>query len=186
MTLPTRAEAQKLLDHYVKDPYQRHHALMVAQAMVGYSEIFGQDQDLWYITGLVHDIDFELHPDTHPAPALGWFKDWGWPEELIDAVEAHAYGYNGFKVLPQSKLAAALMACDEICGLLYAYQKVNPVAFKEMKVKSVKKRFDQKGFASKINREDIERGCRLLEVDLDQHINNLLIFLGGCQMLDSD
>ena len=119
MALPTREEAQKQLGKYVADEYQRHHALMVATAMEGYADMFNEDPDLWYITGLLHDIDFEQHPNVHPAESLKWFKEWDYPEELIHAVEAHAYEYNGFTTLPQTKLAAALMACDEISGIFY-------------------------------------------------------------------
>lgn len=178
MTLPTREEAQVLLEEHVKDEYQRYHARMVATAMGGYANEYGEDTDLWYITGLLHDIDFEKHPNEHPGISLRWFKEWGYPDELIHAVEAHAYGYNGFTVLPQTKLAAALMACDEISGLFYAYQKLNPVPFSEMKASSIKKRFNEKSFAAKIDRDVITRGCEALGVDLDTHIQNLIKFFG--------
>lgn len=177
MSLPTRDEAQTLLETHVKDEYQRMHARMVAQAVEGYAAQFKGDRDLWYITGLLHDIDYEEHPDAHPGESLKWFKEWGYPEELIHAVEAHAYGYNGFTTLPQTKLAGALMACDEMCGLLYAYQKLNPVPYHEMKVSSVKKRFSEPKFAAKIERGTILRGCEALGVDLDTHIANITRFL---------
>ena len=183
MNVLTRDEAHALLDSHVKDDYQRMHGRMVGKAVEGYAEQFGLpaqaggDKDLWYITGLLHDIDFEEHPQVHPAESLQWFKEWGYPEELIDAVEAHAYGYNGFTTLPQTKLAAALMACDEMCGLMYAYQKMNPVPYGDMKVSSLKKRFSEKKFAAKIQREDIIRGCEALGIDLDTHMANLIAFL---------
>src|SRR3989344_8159043 len=121
MALPKKVEAQVLLEKYVEDEYQRYHAKMVANAMEGYANIFGDNSELWYITGLLHDIDFEKHPDVHPKESLTWFVQWKYPKELIHAVEAHAYGYNGFTTLPETKLAAALMACDEISGIFYAY-----------------------------------------------------------------
>ena len=105
MNLPAREETHTILEKHVKDQYQRYHALMVATAMEGYAELFNQDKDLWYITGLLHDLDFEEHPDVHPAKSLDWFKGWSYPEELIHAVEAHAYDYNDFETLPQTKLA---------------------------------------------------------------------------------
>ena len=177
MSLPTRADAEKLLDSHVQDSYQRLHARMVAQAVEGYAGQFNGDPDLWYLTGLLHDIDFEEHPHEHPAESLKWFKEWGYPEELIHAVEAHAYGYNGFTTMPQTKLAAALMACDEMCGIFYAYQKMNPIPFAQMNAKSVKKRFDEPRFAGKIDRTVIRRGCDALGVDIDTHITNLIGFL---------
>ena len=117
MNLPTKPEAQALLEKHVTDEYQRHHALMVATAMEGYAGLFAGDPLLWYDTGLLHDLDFEQYPDLHPAESLRWFREWGYPEELIHAVEAHAYGYHGFTTLPQTKLAAALLACDEVSGI---------------------------------------------------------------------
>ncbi len=178
MNLPTRGEARVLLEDHVKDQYQRYHAGMVASSMEGYAETFGENKNLWYVTGLLHDLDFEEYPDVHPAESLKWFQEWNYPAELIHAVEAHAYGYNGFTILPRTKLASALMACDELGGIFYAYRKLNPIPFKDMKVSSIKKRLSEKGFASKIDRSAIVRGCELLGVDLDQHIGNLIKFLG--------
>lgn len=179
MNLPTRTEAQKLLEEHVQDEYQRYHAKMVAVAMEGYAELFGENTDLWYLTGLLHDIDFDKHPDVHPGESLKWFAEWGYPEELIHAVEAHAYGYNGFKTLPKTKLASALFACDEICGIFYAYRKMNPVSYGEMKLKSIKKKLDEKSFAAKIERESIYKGCEYLGIAIDEHIFNLIKFLGS-------
>ncbi|MEK7098842.1 MAG: HD domain-containing protein [Patescibacteria group bacterium] len=179
MSIPTREEAQQLLEEHVKDEYQRHHAKMVGTAVEGYAEQFGGDKDVWYLTGLLHDIDFEEHPDKHPAESLKWFKEWGYPPELIQAVEAHAYGYNGFSTMPQSKLDGALMACDEMCGIFYAYHKLNPIPYGQMSAKSVRKRFDEPRFAAKIERATITRGCEALGVDLDTHIANLIKFFGA-------
>ena len=161
----------------MKDEYQRYHALMVATAMEGYAGLYGESEDLWYITGLLHDVDFEEHPDTHPAESLKWFKDWGYPDELIHAVEAHAYEYNGFKTLPATKLAAALTACDEICGIVYAYRKLNPIPYAKMKATSIQKRLGEKNFASKIRREDIYRGCEALGISVEDHVKHLLEYL---------
>lgn len=135
------------------------------------------DPLLWHVTGLLHDIDFEEHPDTHPAPSLQWFKTWGYPEAMLHAVEAHAYGYHGFTTLPQTKLAAALVACDEISGIFYAYRKMNPVRYGEMKPGSIKKKFKDHTFAAKIDRATIQLGCDKLGVALDDHISNMVRFL---------
>ena len=181
MALPTREEAKKLLETHVQDEYQRYHALMTGTAMEGYAKMFGENTDLWFLTGYLHDIDFEKHPHQHPGESLKWFKEWNFPNELIHAVEAHAYGYNGFTTLPQTKLAAALMACDELCGIFYAYRKLNPIPYGEMKAKSVRKRFDEPRFAAKIERSTILRGTEALGVDLDTHIANLIQFLSALQ-----
>ena len=174
MPLPTKEAAAALLHQHVRDEYQRLHAQMVATAMEGYAVEFGDDTLLWYVTGLLHDIDYEQHPETHPSPSLAWFKDWDYPAELIHAVEAHAYGYHDFKTLPQTKLAAALLACDEISGIFYAYRKMNPVPYGQMKTSSIRKKFKDHGFAAKIDRSTIALGCEKLGVPLDDHIANLL------------
>jgi len=176
MSLPTREEAHKLLEEHVKDEYQRYHAKMVATAVEGYAKMFNEDSLLWYVTGLMHDIDFDEHPDVHPAKSLEWFKEWNYPEELIHAVEAHAYGYNGFKTLPKTKLASALLACDEISGIFYAYRKMNPIPYGDMKVKSIKKKLKDRSFAAKIERESINSGCEYLGVSVDEHVTNLINF----------
>ncbi len=139
----------------------------------------GEDPHLWFITGLLHDIDFEQHPDAHPGPSLQWFKDWSWPDALIHAVEAHAYGYHGFKTLPQTRLAAALLATDELTGIFYAYRKMNPVPYGQMKASSIKKKFKDRTFAAKVDRATIELGCSHLGVPLDAHIENLIRFLAS-------
>ena len=178
MSLPTRSAAQELLEQHVKDEYQRYHALMVGTAMEGYARLRNTNLDLWYLTGYLHDLDFEEYPETHPKESLQWFKDWGYPKELIHAVEAHAYGYNGFTTLPQTPLAAALVACDEISGIFYAYRKINPIPYGEMKVKSINKRLKTKSFAAKIERETIYMGCEKFGVEINEHIGNLIRFFG--------
>lgn len=177
MPLPSKDEARHLLESHVQDEYQRHHALMVATVMEGYAGLFEGDPSLWYVTGFLHDIDFEQHPGTHPRESLQWFATWGYPEELIHAVEAHAYGYNGYTTLPRTKLAAALLACDEICGIFYAYRKLNPVRYAEMKASSIKKKLKEPAFAAKVDRATIYTGCEHLGVSVDDHVVNLIRFL---------
>lgn len=179
MSLPTREAAHQTLQEYVQDDYQRRHALMVATAMEGYANLFHEDPDLWYVTGLLHDLDFERHPGTHPRESLAWFREWGYPEAMIHAVEAHAYGYNGFDTLPQTRLAAGLLACDEICGIFYAYRKLNPVAYGQMKASSIRKKLKEPSFAAKVDRNMIRLGCEHLGVPLDQHVDNLVRFLAA-------
>jgi putative nucleotidyltransferase with HDIG domain len=183
MSLPTRSEAKTLLEQHVTDEYQRYHALMVATVMEGYGRKFGEDPELWFLTGYLHDIDFQEYPDTHPTESLKWFKEWGYPEALIHAVEAHAYGYNGFTTKPETKLASAIVACDEICGIAYAYRKLNPIPYGEMKPSSVLKRIKEKAFAPKIDRTTIYQGCEWLGVTLEEHAANVVAFLGASKDL---
>ncbi|MBS0630821.1 MAG: HAD family hydrolase [Verrucomicrobia bacterium] len=179
MPLPTKDAARLLLESHVSDAYQRYHASMVATALEGYAALFQEDAHLWYLTGLLHDLDFEKHPLTHPRESLGWFREWGYPEELIHAVEAHAYGYNGFTTLPRTKLAAALLATDELCGIFYAYRKLNPVRYGAMKASSILKKVKEPAFAAKVDRTTIYTGCEQLGVTVDAHVANLIKFLAN-------
>lgn len=177
MPLPTRDAAAQLLAQHVTDEYQRYHARMVATALAGYASLYQADPELWYLTGLLHDLDFERHPATHPREALRWFKEWDYPDELIHAVEAHAYGYNGFVTLPRTPLASALLATDELCGIFYAYRKLNPVPYGQMKASSIKKKIREPSFAAKVDRTTIYTGCERLGVTLDDHVANLIRLL---------
>ena len=177
MPLPTKDEARQLLEQHVADDYQRHHARMVATALEGYAQLYQADPLLWFVTGLLHDLDFEKHPDTHPRESLRWFKEWDYPEDLIHAVEAHAYGYHGFTTLPRTKLAAALLATDELCGIFYAYRKLNPVPYCQMKASSIRKKVKEPAFAAKVDRTTIYQGCEHLGITVDDHIANVIKFL---------
>ncbi len=177
--LPTKEEARGLLESRVKDEYQRFHGKMVALAIQGYAKIFHEDDHLWYVTGLLHDLDFEAFPDEHPRRELEWFGEWGYPSDLIHAVEAHAYGYNGFKVEPKTKLAFALLAFDEISGIFYAYKKIHPIPYGSMKAASIKKRLAEKAFAAKIDRSIIQKGINGLPLSMDEHIRNLITFFSA-------
>ncbi|MAZ56627.1 HAD family hydrolase [bacterium] len=176
MSLPNRDDATKILEEYVKDPYQRFHALMVGTAMAGYARLGQEDEDLWFLTGYLHDLDYEQYPNEHPGPSLQWLKEWNYPESMIHAIEAHANGFNGFTTKAETKLAKTLIACDEICGIFYAYQKLNPIPFGEMKVSSIKKRLKEERFAPGIDRQHIYNGCDELGVDIETHIENLINF----------
>lgn len=176
MNLPNKAEAKELLDNYVKDDYQRFHALMVGTAMEGYAKQLGEDENLWFMTGYLHDLDYDQHPTEHPGPSLEWLKEWGYPEEMIQAILAHANGFNGFTTPAESKLDKALIACDEICGIFYAYQKLNPIPFGEMKAKSIKKRLKEERFAPGIDRSHIYNGVEDFGITIDEHVENLISF----------
>jgi len=176
MTLPNRAEAKVLLESHVADTYQRFHALMVGTALEGYAKKLGEDVELWFLTGYLHDIDYDQHPTEHPGPSLTWFAQWQYPPALIQAVEAHADGFNGFSTPAESLLDKALVACDEICGIFYAYQKLNPIPFGDMKAKSIKKRLKEERFAPGIDRAHIRSGVADFGITIDEHVDNLIEF----------
>ena len=172
--LPSKDKARALLFEHVKDTYQRFHAEMVGRAVEGYAEKLGEDTHLWWLTGYLHDIDYDLHPTLHPGPSLDWFKLCDYPQELIHAVEAHAIGFNGFTQKPETPLAHALLACDEICGIFYAYQKLNPIPWGDIKASSIKKKFNEPKFAPGISREHITQAMNGFDVTLEEHIQNLI------------
>jgi len=174
MSLPTKAEARTLLHEYVIDEYQRHHAEMVGVAVAGYANVYGGDEQLWWLTGYLHDIDYDRHPTEHPSPSLEWFQEWHYPPELIHAIEAHANGFNGFTTKPETDLARVLIACDEICGIFYAYQKLNPVPYGDMKVSSIVKRLKESKFAPGISRPHIYDAVSDLGSTLEEHIGNII------------
>ncbi|OGK51141.1 lysine--tRNA ligase [Candidatus Roizmanbacteria bacterium RIFCSPLOWO2_01_FULL_41_22] len=170
--LLSREEAQKLVEKHIQNDYQCLHALMVAKSLEAYAAVYGGDADLWYITGLLHDLDYYEYPQEHPNKAASWFKEWNYPKELIQAVAAHAQDRTGVK--PQSKLDFTLIACDELAGLLYAYSLMRPTGFVGMEAKSAKKKFKDKAFAAKVNRQEIQKGIDGLQIDLKEHIQKLI------------
>lgn len=173
--LPTRAEAQILLEKHVSEPYQRLHAKMVANAMEKCAQTYGGDAELWFITGLLHDLDYNEFPDAHPNESLKWFQEWDYPQELIDAVSAHAFSSKRTDTPPKTKIDFALIACDELSGLIYAYSLMRPTGYDGMEAKSVMKKFKDKAFAAKIDREEILTGTTGLNVDIKEHIAGLIL-----------
>jgi lysyl-tRNA synthetase class 2 len=170
--LPSRKEAEKVLKENVKNDYQQLHSKMVATALEAYADKYGGDKDLWWVTGLLHDLDYDKHPDKHPIQSLEWFKEWKYPDQLTHAVAAHAWTKTN--VMPATKLAAALIATDELAGFLHAYSLMRPNGWDGMKAKSVKKKFKDKSFAAKIDREEILFGIEKLEVDFNEHVDFLI------------
>jgi putative nucleotidyltransferase with HDIG domain len=170
--IPTIKEAESKLIEYIKEPYLQLHSRMVAKAMRAYAAKYQEDEDLWYITGLLHDLDYEQYPEKHPELSLQWFGEWGYDHRLIHAVAAHAISTPRIK--PESNLAKALIAIDELAGLLYAYSLMRPDGFKGMEAKSALKKFKDKAFAAKIDREEIKYGVEELGIDLKEHISNLI------------
>ena len=168
-----RKKAEQLLDKYVKDKYHKIHAKMVAMAMEAVAEKFGYDKDLYYAVGLVHDIDYgpDYKPEEHTKISPKILAKAGFPDEAIHAVKAHNWKNSG--VEPKTELDYALIACDEISGLFYAYSLMRPDGFKGIKPKSFKKKFKDKSFAQKIDRADIIRGIEGLGIDFSEHIELL-------------
>ncbi|MEX0895989.1 MAG: HDIG domain-containing metalloprotein [Patescibacteria group bacterium] len=171
MALPARGQSQALLEPYIQNENLRQHCYMVAQAMEAYATKLGADSELWYQTGLLHDLDWEKYPDAHPNKAISEILT-EYPQEMLDAIAGHAPERTG--VEPESQLARYLYACDELSGFLNAVSLMRPEGFAGMKPKSVKKKLKDKSFAAGVNRDDIAKGIELIEVELDEHIAFLI------------
>ena len=173
MADPTRQEAWELVCEWVQSDSLRKHLLGVEAAMVAYADRMGGDEELWAVTGLVHDLDYERFPDLddtengHPRTALRLFKELGWPQELIDAVAGHA---TFLEVPRESDMAKALFAVDELSGFIAACALVRPTGIEGMKPKSVKKKLKQPSFAAGVNRDEVSQGAEELGVDFDEHV----------------
>ena len=173
MSKPTRAEAWDLVCEWVQSDSLRKHLLGVEAAMVAYARRTGGDEQLWAVTGLVHDLDYERYPDLedaengHPRTALRLFAALGWPDELIDAVAGHA---TFLEVPRETELAKTLFAVDELSGFVAACALVRPTGIEGMKPKSVRKKLKQPSFAAGVNRAEVQQGAEELGVDFDEHI----------------
>lgn len=187
MTLPTRAEAWDLVCQWITSDSLRKHVLAVEAAVRAYARHFGEDEEFWGVTALLHDLDFERYPDMddqvngHPRTALRMFREWGYPQELIDAVAGHA---PFLRVPRTTRLASALWASDELTGLIMAVAYVRPSKdIRDVEVSSVKKKWKDKLFAAAVNRQDIEAGAAELGIDLWEHVG---IVLEGMKLIAAD
>ncbi|MFH1851535.1 MAG: HDIG domain-containing metalloprotein [Candidatus Neomarinimicrobiota bacterium] len=167
---PSRAEALELFYEYTKSESLRKHGLAVEQVMRKLAAKYGQDVELWGITGLLHDFDYERYPtaEEHPWKGNQILKAKGYPAEMLAAIMGHA-DYTG--IPRESLMAKALFACDELSGFIFAVAYVRPSkSVLDVKVKSVSKKLKDRSFAAKVSREDVEMGIVELGVDRAEHI----------------
>jgi putative nucleotidyltransferase with HDIG domain len=166
----SREDAWQLVTEWVSSESLRKHLLGVETGMRAYARRWGEDEELYAITGLVHDLDYERYPDLetgHPRYALKELEERGYPQEVIDAVAGHA----DFMGVPRETLMAkTLYAVDELSGFVAACALVRPTGIEGMKPKSVKKKLKQPSFAAAVDRDEVQRGIEELGVDQDEHI----------------
>src|SRR6516164_2152943 len=165
-----RSEAWEILCEFTKSDSLRRHALAVEACVAAYARKFGEDEQKWSVTALLHDFDWEIHPELpdHPTKGEPILAERGVEEEIRRAILSHA-DFTG--VPRQSLLEKTLFACDELAGFLTACSYVKPNrSIHEVDTKSVRKKLKDKAFARSVNREDITNGAQELGVDLDQHI----------------
>lgn len=182
--MPTREEAWNLLTEYTENPNLIRHMLAVEAAMRAYARKYGHDEAQWGIVGLIHDFDYERHPDLslegHPLVGVRILREAGWPEEILRAVLAHAGEYTGVRT--ESLLEKVLVAVDELTGFLVAVALVRPSKdIRDItKISSVRRKWKDRSFAAAVNREEIEHACQELGVDLwTEHIPLVLAAMKG-------
>ena len=167
---PTREEAWTILTDHVKGPSLLSHALAVEAVMRHFARKKGADEEPWGVIGLIHDVDYEEHPDEHLRHAPEILRRHGWPEEYVRAVLSHGWGLLT-DVAPVTDLEKALFAIDELTGLVAAAALVRPSrSVLDLPVKSVLKKWKDKAFAAGVDRKVIEKGAALMEVPLEELI----------------
>jgi putative nucleotidyltransferase with HDIG domain len=173
--MPTRDDAWQLLCEYTQSESLRKHMLAVEACVRAYARKNGADEELWGLTALLHDFDYERWPNNdhaadkeHPAEGAKILRERGYSEELVRAILSHA-DYSG--VPRQSALEHTLFACDELAGFLTACTYVRPSkSILDLEVDSVKKRLKDKAFARGVSREDVRKGAEELGIPIEEHI----------------
>jgi len=178
MPLPTREEALSLVHAHVDSESLRRHMYAVEAAMRAYARKLGQDEELFGITGLVHDFDYEKRPEEHPLPGAETLREKEYPEELVHAVLAHNTPRTG--VEPKTLLDRTLRACDEVTGLITAAALVRPSrSVADLEAKSVMKKFKDRAFAAGVDREEVTTAAAEFDVDLKEHIQFVIDAMRG-------
>jgi len=169
-----REQAYEIVKEFVSNENLIRHMLAVEACMEDYARLWGEDPQEWGISGLLHDFDWEIHPtlDNHPQDGAPILRERGVPEKIIRCVLSHA-DHTG--VSRDSKMERALMACDEITGLITAVTLVRPSrSIHDVQVKSVKKKWGEGRFAANVNREEIEKAVEALDLDLWEHVGHVI------------
>jgi putative nucleotidyltransferase with HDIG domain len=170
-----RTEALELVRKYVKTNGLVNHMLCVEAAMRFYAEKFGEDSEVWGLTGLLHDFDWEIHPtlEEHPSAGAPILRQLGVSEPIIRAILAHGIRTG---VERESHMEKALMACDEITGLVTAVALVRPSrSLYDLNAGSVKKKWKDKAFAAGTNREEMAEATADFGIELWEHVDNIIL-----------
>ena len=172
--VPTREEALELFKKYNESESLTKHAYAVEGVMRHFARLYGEDEDKWGVIGLIHDLDYEKYPEQHCTMTEKILKEEGWPEDYIHAVLSHAWGICS-DVEPEHKMEKILFATDELTGLITTSVLVRPDKnIHNLKLKSVKKKWKDKRFAAKIDREVIQKGTDMLRMPLDELIEETI------------
>ena len=176
------ARALNILHEWVQSESLRKHCYAVADSMKHFAQLRGEDVDLWEAVGLLHDMDYERHPNLernstegHPFVGVAWLREHGWSEEICRAILSHADYAN---VSRETALEKTLYAVDELSSFIVAVALVRPTkSIHDVDVRAVKKKMKDKAFARAVNRDDIVRGAEELGMPLDEVITNVIAAL---------
>ncbi len=168
----TRDEAYSLMLEHTPSESLRKHMLGVESCMKWYANYFGELPEPWQVAGILHDFDYELHPDEHPLWGIELLREKGVDEQIIQAIAAHYPPKTG--VNPKTTIEKALFACDELSGFITACCYVRPERITGLTPKSVMKKLKTANFAAGVNRSDVQHGADLLNIELHQHIQNCI------------
>ena len=166
----TREEARAILTSLTQSQSLLRHMRTLELVMEAYAEKYGEDKEQWAIAGLLHDADYEAYPDQHPQVIVQKLRDMG-EEKIAHAISAH---YTKWNVPYETLLDKALLACDELTGFIVACSHVRPDGIAGLETKSVIKKLKDKGFAAKVERDEVYKGAELLGVDLAEHITFII------------
>ncbi len=183
--MPDFKTSENLLNEYIRNENLKKHCYAVESAMRFYSKKLGEDEDRWASAGLLHDLDWELYPDTHPNTAVPILENAGYDREIIDAVLGHAYP-DRTDVPRESFMAKHLFACDEITGFIMAYSLMKPGGLNEVEPKGIKKKMKDKAFAKNVSREDIINGAEDIGLGLDEHLINVIEAMKSDERVNSN
>lgn len=175
--MPDRSHALALLHEWVENDGLRKHMLAVEAAVRAYARKRGADEETWGLAGLLHDLDWEKHPERHPLTAVEALREAGYPEEVLHAILAHRSDFTG--VEPTTDLDRTLVACDELSGLVMACALVRPTGIDDMEPKSVVKKLKDRAFAAGVSREEVAHGIELIGLERNEHIGNVIQALRG-------
>ena len=174
-TIPTREQAFELLNQYNKNESLIKHALAVEGVMRYFARKRQEDEEKWGIIGLIHDLDYEQFPEEHCRKTEEILKNHNWPQEYIRAVVSHGWGICS-DVEPKTELEMVLYAVDELTGLVVTTALVRPSkSLMDLKAKSVKKKWKDKRFAAGVDRSIIEKGAKMLGVELTELITDTIM-----------
>ena len=179
----TREEALALLKKYNKEAFHIQHGLTVEGVLRWYAKElgYGEEEEYWGITGLLHDIDFELYPDEHCKKAPELLREAGVSEEMIYSICSHAYGICS-DVEPKHEMEKVLFATDELTGLIWSAALMRPSkSVQDMELKSLKKKFKDKRFAAGCSREVIQQGAEMLGYELDTLLEKTILAMRSCE-----